>query len=283
MIFTDLISTADLAENIHNPEWIIVDCRFDLNRPDWGFEDYQQGHIPGAVYAHLDRDLSGPKTPQTGRHPLPEKAELFSSFSTWGIGAGKQVIIYDTTGGSFAGRLWWMLRLYSHKAAAVLDGGYPQWLAEGRPIRTGVETNLPTQFSGQLHPEMMVGEEEVERIRRDSNYRLVDARTPERFRGEIEPLDPVAGHIPGAVNRFHGLNLNPDGTMKSAETLKKEYESLINGVNPENVVVYCGSGVTSIHHLLAMERAGLKGGKLYVGSWSQWIRDPNRSIARGPD
>lgn len=278
--YTNLISTADLAKNLENPHWVIVDCRFDLGKPDWGEQAYQQAHIPGAVYAHLDRDLSGPKTGQTGRHPLPEQAELFAALSRMGIGPGVQVVAYDANGGAYAVRLWWLLKLYGHSAAAVVDGGFPKWQAEGRPTRAGVETNPTTGFSGTLNGDMIADEQDAARAAADPRGRLVDARAPERYRGEVEPIDPVAGHIPGAVNRFHGLNLDQNGTMKPPDQLRVEFEQLLGDADPHETVFYCGSGVTSIHHLLAMESAGLPGGKIYVGSWSHWIRDPKRPIEK---
>lgn len=277
--FTNLITTAALSDNLKKPDWVIVDCRFDLAKPEWGEQAYQQEHIQGAVYAHLDRDLSGPKTEQTGRHPLPREADLFAVLSRLGIGPGVQVVVYDANGGAYAVRLWWLLRLYGHRAAAVLDGGFPKWLAEGRPTRAGVETNPERPFTGKLQADMIADEQDAARVAQDPRGRLVDARSPERYRGETEPIDPVAGHIPGAVNRFHGQNLSPDGTMKPPEQLRAEFEQILGDADPEKTVFYCGSGVTSIHHLLALESAGLPGGKIYVGSWSHWLRDPNRPVA----
>lgn len=281
MPFSSLISTDVLASHLADSNWIIIDCRFDLSKPQWGFEDYQRAHIPGAVYAHLDNDLSGPKTPLTGRHPLPEQQVFIEKLSRWGIEKGKQVVVYDTTSGSFAVRLWWLLRLYGFADAAVLDGGFAKWMAEDQPTSNGIEVHRPAHFTGQFHPEMIADEEEVERIRQDPHWKLIDARAAERYRGEVEPLDPVAGHIPGAVNRFHGLNLDTSGTLKSSGQLRQDFSDLLDGVPPENVVVYCGSGVTSIHHLLAMEQAGMKGARIYPGSWSQWIRDPKRARTTG--
>lgn len=274
-----IISTEDLEKRLTDPDWVIVDCRFDLSNPDWGFAEYQKSHIPGAVYAHLNRDLSGPAGKETGRHPLPD-LELFASrLGSWGIGAGKQVVVYDTNGGAYAARLWWMLRFLGHPAAAVLDGGFPKWQQEGRPVRAGVEQRAPAQFSPQPDWGMVVTADEVEQIRRSPDHRLIDARAPERFRGEVEPIDPVAGHIPGAVNRFHGSNLSPDGALLPAGTLRSQFMDLLGGVPPQNAVVYCGSGVTSCHHLLAMEIAGLPGARLYAGSWSEWITDRTRPTA----
>ncbi|MBI3763372.1 MAG: sulfurtransferase [Chloroflexi bacterium] len=281
MNYTTLVSTSLLASHLDDPVWIIVDCRFELKEPEWGFAEYQKAHIPGAAYASLDRDLAGPITPTSGRHPLPDPEQFKARLSNWGIDSSKQVVIYDTAGGAFAARLWWMLRYFDHDAVAVLDGGFPKWMREGRPTRAGIESRAPARFEGEAHPEWIAVTEEVDRIRIDPAYRLIDARTAIRYRGEQEPIDPIAGRIPGAANRFHGDNLTPEGTFLTPDELKAQFEALLGGVRPENAVVYCGSGVTSAHHLVAMEHAGLKGARLYLGSWSEWIRDERRARAKG--
>jgi thiosulfate/3-mercaptopyruvate sulfurtransferase len=280
MSFSLLITPSQLAE-LRKPDWVVIDCRFDLSNSDWGFKNYQEGHLLGAIYAHLDHDLSGKVTAQTGRHPLPDPALFAEKISSWGIQADTQVIVYDTTAGSFAVRLWWMLRYIGLSQVALLDGGYPNWLREMRPIQTGVfiPTPAPFPFVPSLHPEMLVSTSEVEKLRIDPAYLLVDARSPQRFSGETEPIDPVAGHIPGAVNRFHAKNITPEGVFKPLPRLRSEYDQLLKETPAENVVVYCGSGVTSCHLLLAMEMVGLQGARLYGGSWSEWIRDPARPIA----
>ncbi len=279
-IFTTLISTTELAQHLADPTWVIVDCRFDLAHPDWGEAGYQEAHIPRSAYAHLDRDLAGPLSPQTGRHPLPDIQQAAQTFGKWGIQQQTQVVVYDTSGGAYAVRLWWLLRWLGHPAVAVLDGGFQKWQREDRPVTQGSESNPPVQFSSKVNPALVAEVDEVERIRQNLDYCLVDARTAERFRGEHEPIDPVAGHIPGAVNRFHGLNLSPEGTFLSPQTLRAQFEELIGSTPPERVIVYCGSGVTSIHHILAMELAGMPGARLYPGSWSEWIRDPDRAISK---
>lgn len=278
-MISTIISTADLEKRLAGPDWVIVDCRFDLANPDRGFAEYQKSHIPGAVYAHLDRDLAGPAGTETGRHPLPNLESFANRLGKWGIGAGKQVVVYDSNSGAYAARLWWMLRFLGHRAAAVLDGGFPKWQQEGRPVRAGVEQHALAQFYPQPDWRMIVTADEVEQIRRSPNHRLIDARAPERFHGEAEPIDPVAGHIPGAVNRFHGSNLSPDGVLLPARTLRSQFMNLLGGVPPRNAVVYCGSGVTSCHHILAMEIAKLPGARLYAGSWSEWISDRTRPTA----
>ncbi len=281
MPFTTLLSTADLAAHLDDPDWAIVDCRFDLNDAAWGERAYADAHLPGAVYAHLDRDLSGPKTGRNGRHPLPDPEVFMERLGAWGIGPGVQVAAYDQANGMWASRLWWLLRWVGHPAVAVLDGGLAKWTAEGRPTRAGVEARAPRAFSGRLQPQLVVTAADVDRLRQDPAYRLVDARAPERYRGEAEPIDPVAGHIPGAVNHYNALNVNPDGTFLAPEALRARFLDLLGGAPPENVVAYCGSGVAAAHNLLALEIAGLPGARVYVGSWSEWCRDPARPVAVG--
>jgi thiosulfate/3-mercaptopyruvate sulfurtransferase len=279
-MFTTIISTEELAQHFNQPGWVIVDCRFDLKEPDWGYTEYRNYHIPHAVYAHLDKDLASPVTPETGRHPLPDPDVMAERLGKWGIGSDTQVVVYDTTGGSYAVRLWFQLRMLGHSGVAVLDGSFQKWQKEGRPLRSGIETNAPKKFTPHPNYSLVVDAAQVDKIRQDPAYRLVDARAPERYHGETEPIDPVAGHIPGAVNRFHGSNLSPEGTFLPPETLRRQFRDLIGDTDPQNVVVYCGSGVTSCHHILAMEIAGLPGVKLYPGSWSEWIRDANRPVAK---
>ena len=283
MTYQTIISTEELAKHTGDPSWLIFDCRFDLARPVWGFMDYQLAHLPGAIYADLNRDLSGQVTPETGRHPLPDPVLFSKKCAQWGIDPGKQVIVYDISGGGYASRLWWMLRALGHPAVALLDGGFPQWLIEGRPVETGIIQPQSSQFlyPADFSKQGWVNTKEVTSLISDPHIVLVDARAPERFRGEIEPIDPAAGHIPGAVNRFHGLNLAADGRMKSKQELETEFGALFMGKNPHNVIVYCGSGVTSCHHLLALEFIGISGVKLYPGSWSEWIRNVDHPQARG--
>ena len=243
--------------------------------------DYQQGHIPGAVYAHLDHDLAAPITPTTGRHPLPGPAQIAKTFGKLGISNAGQVVVYDTVGGGFAARLWWMLRYCGHTAVAVLDGGYAKWSAESRPSRTGIESNPPTVFIPSPQPHMLATTAQVLQTLSSPESILIDARAPIRYRGEQEPIDPVAGRIPGALNRFHALNLSPEGTFLPPAELSTQFEALLGGRSTADAIVYCGSGVTSCHHLVALASAGLPLPRLYVGSWSEWIRDPSRPVARG--
>lgn len=279
MPYTTLISTEALYRHMGDPDWVILDCRFDLAKPDWGYEDYQRAHIPGSVYTHLDRDLSGIITPHSGRHPLPEMEDFVHRLMEWGIKPDSQVVVYDTSSGTFAARLWWMLRYYQYARVALLDGGLNQWSNETRPLISGVEKRHPSATHPTLSANtgMIAFVEEVDRIRQNDTYCLIDARAPERYRGDMELIDPIAGHIPGAFNRFSGENLRDDGCFKSGAELRSEFSKLMQNVPPERTVVYCGSGVTSCHHLVALEHAGLPGARLYLGSWSQWIRDPNRA------
>jgi thiosulfate/3-mercaptopyruvate sulfurtransferase len=279
MTFTTIVSTETLAKNLTDPAWVIIDCRFDLAMPEWGFSEYQSGHIPGAIYANLNKDLSSIPNETSGRHPLSDPEVFFQRCIQWGINQDSQVVVYDQAGGSYASRLWWMLKTVGHERVAVLDGGLLKWNAENRPISTGTEQVHPAEnpgFEPQFNQQRWLTSKETEQFINDPAYILIDARSNDRFRGENETIDPIAGHIPGAVSRFHGLNLEEDGTFKPQEKLKQEFLTLLNNVPPEKAIVYCGSGVTSCHHLLAMEIAGLKGARLYAGSWSEWIRDPNR-------
>jgi thiosulfate/3-mercaptopyruvate sulfurtransferase len=276
--YTNLISASELFPHLHQPGWVILDCRFDLTNFEAGFQQYQNGHIPGSGYAHLNRDLSSEVTPQSGRHPLPDPQRFVETLASWGITPETQVIAYDSSGGSFAVRLWWLLRLYGHMSVAVLNGGFPAWPAGEFPVASGTETLTPVTFRYPPSPRMeeVASLSEVERIRTDPQYKLIDARSPERFRGENETIDTAAGHIPGAINRFYGLNLDANGLFKDKDQLRVEFESLIGSTTPDHIVYYCGSGVTSCHHLLAMDILGITGSRLYVGSWSEWIRDPKR-------
>lgn len=275
---TAIISTEELAAILTEPELILVDCRFDLNDPAWGSFEYEQLHIPGAVYADLDKDLSGEKTSKTGRHPLPSPDDLLKTFSKFGISNNSQVVAYDATGGSFAARLWFMLNLYGHTRVAILDGGFSKWHMEGRTIEEGRNENTPGSFSGKPDTQMVITTGEMEKIHADPSWRVIDARSAERYAGENEPIDPVAGHIPFAVDRFHGLNLASSGVFKPADQLRSEFSALIENIDPQKVVAYCGSGVTSCHHLVAMKIAGITPAKLYAGSWSEWIRDPDHPV-----
>jgi thiosulfate/3-mercaptopyruvate sulfurtransferase len=276
MPLTTLVSTESLQENLER--WRVFDCRHDLAQPSLGEEQYRQGHIPGALFAHLDRDLSAPRDGRNGRHPLPYPGAFIAWLGQQGLEPHHQIVCYDAGGGAVAARLWWMLRWVGHDAVAVLDGGLRKWLAEGRPATAVVPSVAHTSYPVGLRPETAVGIAFVEQHRDD--VLLLDARAPERFRGEKEPIDRVAGHIPGAKNRYCNENLSAEGTFKPPAQLKKEFEQVLQDTPASEVVNYCGSGVAACHNLLAMELAGLRGARLYAGSWSDWISDPKRPVAR---
>lgn len=282
MPYTTLISTAELSKHLADPNWAIVDCRFSLDDTAQGRRDYQQVHIPGAVYAHLDEDLSGPIIPgQTGRHPLPDLETAARTFSNWGIDDSVQVVVYDGGNSSMAARLWAMLHWLGHPAAAVLDGGWSVWHNEGRPARSGVESRSPRRFTPRPRSELLLDAAEVDAIRTNPAWRLFDSRSRETYRGEKPGYDPIAGHIPGALSAPYADNLDSDGCFLPLEQLRARFEALLGEVPAEQAVFYCGSGVTATHNLLALAHAGLGEARLYVGSWSDWITNPNRPIAMG--
>ena len=271
-----LVSTGELENNL--ARWRVFDCRHDLARPELGEQQYGEGHIPGALFAHLDRDLSGRTTGSNGRHPLPQPQDFAKWLEKTGLAPNDQAVCYDAGPGAMAARLWWMLRWIGHDKVAVLDGGFAKWTREGRAVTLDVPRFTPFNYPIRLREHAAVDVHAVERAL--GKQMLLDARAPARYRGEQEPIDPVAGHIRGAANRFNADNLAPDGTLKAAATLRAEFDKLLHGREPAEVVHYCGSGVAACHNLLAMEVAGLPGGKLYAGSWSEWSADPKRPIAR---
>jgi thiosulfate/3-mercaptopyruvate sulfurtransferase len=276
-----LVDPATLARHLGDPAWVVFDCRFDLADPGKGRAAFAAAHVPGACYAHLDEDLSGPITPASGRHPLPDPASLCAWLSRRGVTAGRQVVAYDDSGGSMAVRLWWLLRWLGHHAAAVLDGGWQAWQGVGLPTDAAPPAPVPGRFSGTPRPDMLLSTAEIAASLGTDRWLLIDARTAERFRGDAEPIDPVAGHVPGAVNLPLQQNLASDGRFLSAAVLRRHYAAVLAGRSPETVACMCGSGVTAVHDLLAMEIAGLPGARLYAGSWSEWIRDPGRPVTRG--
>lgn len=282
MAFTTTISVTELADHIDDPEWVIVDCRFKLADPQRGRLDYETAHIPGAVYAHLDDDLSGPILKGvTGRHPLPSVGKVSQVFSRFGIDSSVQVVAYDDMSGALAaGRVWWLLRWLGHEAAAVLNGGWQQWVNSKLAIRSGSEMRAERQFISHPRSDLIVTAEEVDAMRQDSHYQVLDARSADRFRGEDETIDPVPGHIPGAISAPYADNLNPDGTFRHKKSLKTRYKRLLGEVPADHVVSYCGSGVTATHDILAMMIAGLGESRLYAGSYSEWITDPNRPVEK---
>jgi len=281
-MYTTLISTSELAAHLDDPALVIVDVRHDLAQPDLGELQYRAGHIPGARFAHMDRDLSAAKTGKNGRHPLPTPEAAAALFGRLGIDASKQVIAYDAGGGMYAPRLWWMMRWLGHDAVAVLDGGIGKWMREGRRVTTEVprveSATFPLRRVGHA-----VSAADVLVSLRDRSLKLIDARGAERFRGEMEVIDPVAGHIPGAINRPYTQNVEADGTFKTPAALRAELAPIVGDTATSKVVNVCGSGVSACHNLLAMEIAGIRGTTLYPGSWSEWVADPARPVATGPD
>ena len=281
MSFTTLISAADLAAHANDANWIVCDCRHDLANYESGRRAYAQAHIAGARFLHLDEDLSGPKTGVNGRHPLPHPITFTLRLAALGIDNHKQIVAYDASGGVYASRLWWMLRWVGHANAAVLDGGIDAWIKAGKPVTAELPTVKPTTYNPNPNPQSAVRANEVAANLDHKKLRILDARSPDRFRGENETLDPVAGHIPGALNRFFKNNLAEDGCFKPAATLKTEFASALSEHAPAGVVHQCGSGVTACHNLLAMEVAGLSGSRLFPGSWSEWVSDRKRPVALG--
>jgi len=276
-----LIQAEDLARRLGDAGLRIFDCRFDLARPDAGRARYDEGHLPGAAYADLNRDLSVPGTPMSGRHPLPPAADFEARLRRWGVDGDSVVIAYDDGNSMYAARLWWMLRWLGHRRALVLDGGMRRWMQLGLPLEEAITSRLPGNFVAHSHPEYVVDSEHVLAASRERTSRILDARAPERYRGEVEPIDPVAGHVPGARNYPFTASLGADGRFLPAAELRAALEERLEGVPAQGTVAMCGSGVTACHLLLAMELAGLGGARLYAGSWSEWCRNPSRPVARG--
>jgi thiosulfate/3-mercaptopyruvate sulfurtransferase len=282
---TTLIDAASLNELLGGSGIVVLDCRFDLMVPEAGRKAYLAGHIPGARYADLNKDLAAPVGPGTGRHPLPDPRIWAARLQNFGIGNHTQVIAYDEANGSFAARAWWMLRWLGHRSVAVLDGGLAAWTAAGYPLVAGEENPAPSaggaKFSAQVDADAVVDTAQVARLLHDPRRLLVDARAAERYAGLVEPIDAVAGHVRGAVNHPFTSNLAPDGRFLPAEELRRRWQARLGATQPAAVVAMCGSGVTACHNLLSLEVAGLPGAKLYAGSWSEWILDPSRPTAKG--
>jgi thiosulfate/3-mercaptopyruvate sulfurtransferase len=278
MRHSTLVDTLVLAAHLEDPDWVVFDCRHDLARPEAGASDYQAGHIPGAFFVHLDRDLAGTHTGHNGRHPLPDRKMLAEKLGRAGLTPGAQLVAYDAQGGMCAARLWWLARWLGHTNAAVLDGGWQQWIAERRPASPEVPQSRASRFQEKPGVQSVSATYVMEKL---AGITLIDARSPDRFRGENETLDPVGGRIPGARNRFFRENLDANGKFKTAQTLKREFNVLLSGSAIDDVVHSCGSGVSACHNLLAMEIAGLQGSRLYPGSWSEWCADPARPVAKG--
>ena len=278
-----LVSTDQLSKHLHDPSWVVFDCRHDLVDHAKGAQLYAAGHIPGARFAPVETALAGPKTGTNGRHPLPSPDAFAAFLAAHGVSAGSTVVAYDDSGGLYAARLWWQAKWIGLRSVALLDGGIPKWLAEGRALTTDVPAPTPAVLHAQADASLVWDADQVLGSLSDPASAILDARAAERYRGDVEPMDPVAGHIPGALNRFYKANLQADLTFRPADELKKEFSTLLENRAPEKVAHQCGSGITACANLFAMEYAGLPGSKLYAGSWSEWVADPKRPVARGAE
>lgn len=282
-MFEFLISAEQVQSNLNNAEWLILDVRHDLTDHQAGRRAYEQGHIPGAVFLDHEVDLAAPKTGLNGRHPLPSRQELAQLLQQNGLRDGMQVVVYDAQGSLFASHMWWMLRWLGHPRVAILDGGWQAWQQLGgaqesgpaKPIPSAAELSVPAQAAMPT-----VQTDQVLKNLSKPIFTVLDARAAERYRGDVEPMDPVAGHIPDALNRSHLNNLDEQGRFKPAEQLRQEYQDLLGTISAEMVVHQCGSGITACHNLFAMELAGLSGSSIYPGSWSEWVSDASRPVAR---
>lgn len=281
MTFNPIIEVSDLKDKIKTPEWVIIDCRFSFQDTDKGRNDYLEAHIPGALYAHLDEDLSGTIIPgTTGRHPIPTIESATQRVSSWGISPNTYVVAYDDEGGALAAsRLWWILRWLGHERVVVLNGGWREWIAHNLPVHTGLEKNPTSEFKPQQRQDLIVSSSEVEAIIDNPHFKIIDARTSDRYSGRNETIDPIAGHILNAINAPYSDNLKSNGKFRSAEELRYYFDILLDGIPPQNVIHYCGSGVTAAMNIVGMSYAGLMGSRLYAGSWSEWITDSRREIS----
>lgn len=283
MTLGPLIDAATLARENGHAGWVVVDCRFDLKDPAAGRAAYDRGHIPGARYAHLDDDLSRRPSPSEGRHPLPDTARFAATLGRWGITAGDTVVCYDEGSGAIAARFWWLLRHVGHPACGVLDGGFAAWQETGLPQERRTPTWAPRHYEPRSTGAQRTVATADLAARLAAGDLLLDARAAPRYRGEQEPIDPVAGHVPGARNRPFSSNVTAKGRFRPAGELRRELLELLDGRAPSAAIAMCGSGVTACHLLLALEVAGLPGAALYAGSWSEWIRDASRPIETGPE
>ena len=275
-----LVGTAELAAHLDDPDWKVFDCRHDLSDPEYGPREYAKGHIPGARFMHVDHDLAALVTGKNGRHPLPDAQVFMRKLGAAGVGDGTQVVAYDAHGGVYAARFWWMLRWLGHTNVAVLDGCYAKWIGEHRSATATVPLAVPARFDGQPRAITVQASDILELLGRPGS-KLIDARAPDRYRGENETLDPVGGRIPGSLNRFFRENLDANGCFMSAAELRPVFRALLGDTPAGEVVHSCGSGVSACHNLLAMEIAGLPGAKLYPGSWSEWCSDASRPVEKG--
>lgn len=280
MYFNTIVSAETLSQNLNNPDWVILDCRDSLQDKTWGYQSYLDGHIRNAHYCYLYEDFSSPITSRTGRHPPPKVDELIKKLGNWGIDKQTQVVVYDDMSGAFAARIWWQLRALGHLNVAVLDGGLKYWLDQNNALTTEIVKPTLTEFTVDFNPDQLITSNQVVKNLTEKNFSLLDARAAPRYRGEEEPIDPIAGHIPDALNRDFTTNLDSKGLFLSADELRQQFEAIIEQAENQQLVHMCGSGVTACHNMLAMEIAGLSGSKLYLGSWSEWITDSSRPIIR---
>ena len=280
MPYKTIIKYEDLLNNIKNNEFVIFDCRCDIKDPNHGIESYTEGHIKNSAFIDLDNDLASKKTSSSGRHPLPEPDLLAGKLAQWGLSNDKQAVIYDDAGGAFASRMWWTLKWMGHEKAAVLDGGLPEWVKQGGKLVTEQTSSERTEFNVTIDNAQQVLIDEVEDAQYKMDRIIIDARSKERYLGIKDRVDPIAGHVPGAISHPFSNNLTKDGVFKSASELRLIYSKILGDSSATNIISMCGSGVTACHNILAMEIAGLFGAKLYVGSWSEWITNSNRPIAK---
>lgn len=275
-----LYEVNDVLPILNDPNFIIIDCRFDLSDEHWGYLDYLKGHIPGAFYADLNKNLSSQPTISSGRHPLPDQVEFITFLSELGITNDRTVLLYDTSFGSFAVRLWWLLRSYGHLRTFLINGGFQAWVAKDNPIETNIPKKKPALFKGNFIGQYLIDQKEIEKILNDQNYLLIDARSPLRYQGIEEPIDKIAGRIPGAINIFHQDHLDKNGFLLPEKELRAMYSFLKDFKKEENIILYCGSGVTSCFNLFVLSQIGMDKPRLYAGSWSEWIQDPNHPIIK---
>jgi thiosulfate/3-mercaptopyruvate sulfurtransferase len=279
--FTTLIDVETLASQLERDDVVVFDCRSELGNPAWGEAEYAQSHLPGAQFLHLDRDLSSAITATSGRHPLPDPQVFARRLGELGAGPDSQIVAYDQGNGAYAARLWWLARWIGHLHVAVLDGGFAAWRAAGKPLEHTRRVLRARSLPALIDERAAVDSHAVDALRQRPGALLVDARGANRFAGRDETIDPRAGHVPGARNLPFTGNLGADGRFLSAGALRQRFETLLGSRPPSAIVAMCGSGVTACHNLLALEHAGLAGGRLYAGSWSEWIRDPRRPVATG--
>lgn len=279
MSYNTIIEADVLAQHLDDPDWVILDCRDSLTDADYGPRSYAEAHIPNAQYCYLLDDFSSPITESTGRHPVPDMQQLSRKLGDWGIGDHTQVVVYDDMNGAIAARMWWQIRALGHSKVALLNGGLNYWLAQKLPMTAEVPTPKPTRFKGQFDESQLIDVKTVLENIETPQFTLLDARAAPRFKGEQEPFDPVAGHVPNAINRDFSQNLGENGLFLTPTELKQQFEPLLAQAPNQQIVHMCGSGVTANHNLLAMEIAGLTGSKLFLGSWSQWVADASRPVA----